>query len=67
METCKTCRWWGTLSGGKSENRECLHPKLCEPSDVTEDAMDLLTTYYSHAGGIFTGPDFGCIHHEAKG
>lgn len=67
--TCKTCRFWGEapawgrLDGKSVIFRDCTNPKLdndAEPDGVYISAMD------GHPHNT-SGPDFGCIHHEAKG
>ncbi len=65
--TCKDCKWW--------ENTPEIKPSLnhqnmgeCENPLLEEIGNDCLS-----AGEVWgspctpaTGPDFGCIHHEAK-
>lgn len=57
MNTCKTCKWWGKIdSYGKCG-------KLTERQDTQYSPDDMLAIGCDE---IFTGPDFGCIHHEGK-
>jgi hypothetical protein len=64
MKTCRTCRWW--------TGRTCSNPKLAEWAIRDEDAIDkfpdsaLATASDDWGSQFITGPDFGCIHHEAK-
>lgn len=67
---CKTCKWWDVWARSKPAGRspmspergKCGHPKVGNGNgDNSDGAMD------SEAyGGIDTGPDFGCVHWEAK-
>lgn len=61
--TCKTCSFWGSHNGPAwlKNQRECHNHDAVGSSD----ADDGLNLDYHH-GLIFTGPDFGCIHHEVK-
>jgi hypothetical protein len=64
--TCKTCKWWGEIQkryGDGSEYAACECPKLDHRygGNDPDGAVDA-----EEYGGIFTGPDFGCIHHEPK-
>lgn len=67
MNTCSTCKWWG--EDDYVGYRDCRHPKLdlkrqwpepLEADGVIDHGMD--------AGyqDLYTGPSFGCVHHEAK-
>ncbi len=61
MNTCKTCKWWGTPKA--IHPQECWHPKMepvISPKDYTDEATAWAGTK------IVTGPSFGCIHWEAK-
>lgn len=63
---CKTCKWWGEVQTNhdtQTQYAKCLCPKLDHRlggngSDGAVDAEEY--------GGIYTGPDFGCVHHESK-
>jgi hypothetical protein len=54
MGTCKECRWWGA--------NLCYSPKNYGPDSGGRDGAESA----SGMEGIRTGPDFGCVHHEAK-
>ena len=69
MSTCDTCRWW------KRDVEECTHPFLDVDNEKgqhlnTVDPCDtgLLASSNGNVpgGNIYTGPKFGCIHHEPK-
>jgi hypothetical protein len=66
METCKTCKHWIPYSG--------KYPKsprgLCQSEKLTEDwwqsyGADMLIYEFREGGVFWTGPDFGCVHHQA--
>jgi len=68
---CKNCRWWGANSQSSDEPLDISHP--CEHEKVGSDSDE---QFPDGCGGfsegskynevIFTGPDFGCVHFEAK-
>lgn len=68
MNTCKTCRYWGEgFYRDDDADRICDHPKHGECVDSNhKGATDLLIYPYSEGASFITGPNFGCIHHEAK-
>jgi hypothetical protein len=63
---CGDCRYWGEQDKAYRHDayRRCTHPKvfdsyykgLCPPDGV----------FCGDAEWIETGPDFGCVHGEAK-
>lgn len=76
LETCKNCRWWWPNKDARNRNYrmkwldenpgreshwDCDNPELnaCIDEGRIPDGM-------SHYEEIYTGPDFGCIHWEAK-
>lgn len=63
--TCKTCKWWGHFLTRRGDGR-CKMP-LHDP-EVDPDLRGSNTMSGGTAGPatIWTGPDFGCIHHEPK-
>ena len=66
--TCKTCRWWGD---SKPYPFGRCHHKHLEVADHTAfvpipSHSGLLVRADGHDHGIYTGPDFGCIHHERR-
>ena len=73
MNTCKDYKWWKPgvwddhpASGGKM--KQCTHRKLFPKGDKVFSGSDTLIDLGSDAGyqDLYTGPDFGCIHHEPK-
>lgn len=70
--TCKTCKWW-------SESEWKPHQEGWRQCDVAEAEgyhqyanktiplpLMMCVDGESYAAKLFTSPDFGCIHHEAK-
>jgi hypothetical protein len=75
METCKTCKHWMPHSN-KYPNHAREDKKaggLCQSETLVEDertwghgyGADMLIYEYSEGGVFWTGPDFGCVHHQA--
>lgn len=71
--TCSSCKWWGSPRDKWASKDE---PKgVCQLLSRKQD-RDFMLDVCSHCtsvsedchscGRIFTGPDFGCIHHEPK-
>jgi hypothetical protein len=57
---CKACRFWDTLIQTHTPTEmfcECVNPAV--RNNTTSDGAAPL-------GDFFTGPNFGCIHHEPK-
>ena len=71
MTFCKDCKWWDQDSGHdeldelgsdyKLLQRHCTNPKVGARGEGSDEASDA-----EGYGGIYTGPEFGCIHGEAK-
>lgn len=74
METCKTCKNWKPKNGNfqmadqrrnEGEGGLCSSDKLCENWGPTSYQPDALVYPYSEGAEAFwTGPDFGCVHHQ---
>ena len=66
MNTCKTCKWWDTepRNVNLSLHRDCLSEKL-QPGNDADGEPDTLG-YYNEGSKFWSGPDFGCIHHEPR-
>lgn len=62
MNRCKTCKWW--QGWHSDERRKCYHNKIDGPEGGLPDG--LFTLSHRPTGETFTGPDFGCVHHEVK-
>lgn len=59
--TCVSCKWWNVMEDKKvpqSEYRECRNPH------VGLMRSSLRGLYAEGCKATFTGPSFGCIHHE---
>jgi hypothetical protein len=73
METCKTCKHWMPYSYwlpkcSASEAKKAGGP--CQSEKLVEDwgdgyGADMLIYEYSEGGWFWTGPDFGCVHHQS--
>lgn len=57
---CKTCRWWKGRDAHTNKQHKCSHQKLATLLSEPLDGAD------GRGNCIYTGPDFGCIHHEPK-
>jgi hypothetical protein len=71
METCKTCKHWMPYPDKHPSNRpsKAKTGGLCQSEKLVEDwghgyGADMLIYEYSEGGGFWTGPDFGCVHHQ---
>lgn len=59
---CKTCRWW---SGGKDTGHLRSICRCIENSGPINDRSGATASGGSQGADIFTGPAYGCVHHEA--
>jgi len=69
VPTCRTCRHWKPDVVQHLPPRVdhlCSHPKLGDDMDVDKSAGDALWYEWAEGGGIYTGPNFGCVHHEER-
>ena len=74
-KTCSSCKYWGKpyeyLEIG-IDARFCQHKMVCQPEYGTRGNRTMTNSgvYTCDEGGLtgelITGPDFGCIHYEAK-
>lgn len=55
---CKTCRHW--------DDRGRRDSAMCECKNSNVLAGDGIDEACSETGCFYTGPDFGCVHHESK-
>lgn len=71
MNRCKTCKWWGSVpdwmqypppAGGCCQNYDKF---LCGDGETYPD--DALVMIMGDMSVLWTGPEFGCVHHEMKG
>ena len=63
MNTCKDCKWWQDVVHRK--HKYCNHPDLMPLDDTADYKLDSLL-YWDKNEKFWSGPDFGCIHHEPK-
>lgn len=70
MNRCATCKHWQAWPYGRDARGAagglCRSAKIGEDGDVRYDA-DALVYPYQEGGEIWTGPEFGCVHWQAKG
>ena len=72
MDRCKTCEHWAPCSSDTSFANRKNDEKaggICRSDKITEDhwgrhGSDWLVYPYQEGGYFWTGPDFGCVHHE---
>lgn len=64
MNTCDTCKWWGAGSWGSTD--EIQSCGKMENRDDTDGERIAFAIDKEGNQGFFSGPKFGCIHHEAK-
>lgn len=71
MNRCKTCRWWADRV--RDDNlRRCSSPYILYLPDARREGVTIRDHYAGYIdaeqfGGDFrTGPEFGCVHWEAK-
>lgn len=65
MNTCDTCKHWGkpaTATPVRGSNRRCQN--VVDKENAEEAATPIHDNYY--LSDLYTGPKFGCIHHEPK-
>ena len=67
MQTCKTCIHWkeideeiNKIKGGICNNTS----KITERWNGKEYQKDSLVYPYTESGDFWTGPEFGCVHHN---
>lgn len=73
MNTCDTCKWWGKATWMHYSFTD-LGMRCCErivynaSSESIADRQPSVMAIHDNFYGceLFTGPKFGCIHHEAK-
>ena len=64
MERCKTCKHW---TGDSFDGfRTCEHPKFHYSYHTTPDEIqpDEIIIEPDEGWGMYSGPEFGCVHHE---
>lgn len=63
MERCKTCKFWREEEELWLGAKECTHAKVACDEVCQEDGVLPLGSYDPEAS-LFTGPEYGCVHHE---
>ena len=67
MNTCNTCKWWGAAKSGPhsyGQHKVCEHIVRNLGVDYSASVSPIHDNDF--LSDLFTGPQFGCIHHEAK-
>lgn len=66
MNTCDTCKHWGTGSWGSNLDVSACGKLETEPAahDIKPDSAYAVDK--QGMAGFMTGPKFGCIHHEPE-
>ena len=68
MSACETCKHWNDTIApyGRREylTRKCENEKFQQGLYLGKEKVDELYYVYDEGGWFFTGPKFGCIHHE---
>lgn len=75
MPRCVTCKHWTpypTKYPEKIRSDGVDDGGICESEKLTEDwggehGADMLVYPYTEGGHFWTGPEFGCVHHQPKG
>lgn len=66
--TCDTCKWWKDR-GDSAVQKKCNSEKtVAFPSPLNSDEAFIYieAIHRREWEGFYTGPKFGCIHHELK-
>ncbi len=67
MWRCKTCRHWDADGEFAQLCRSTEHVARSEPVAIAEGAeLVLVEPHFEGASWIMTGPEFGCVHWEAR-
>jgi len=60
MGKCKSCKF-------RDKSGHCISTKLADDWGQRDDEkQDMLLYDFSEGGGFWVGPEFGCVHHQAK-
>lgn len=71
--TCATCKWWNVLRPHPyqpgTQMRMCMEHcqgslAEAEPAETSVVVFNDEHTEFTTNAGFFTGPAFGCVHHE---
>lgn len=75
MDRCKTCKHWAPCASGSRFTNDENDKKaggICGSDKIAEESCynwqghgaDMLVYSYDEGGEFWTGPDFGCVHHQ---
>ena len=71
MNHCKTCKHWTRFREkypGAYKSPDVDAGGICQSSKLVEEGAhgaDMLVYSYAEGGEFWTGPEFGCVHHQA--
>lgn len=63
MNTCDSCQYWESI-GENDSFGECRHPSITEGRPELNGMAEADSVGYLPC--IYTGPQFGCVLHQAK-
>lgn len=69
MDRCKTCKHWAPCASFAHWGNDKKSGGICSSDKITEDAWqghgaDMMVYLHFEGGEFWTGPDFGCVHHQ---
>ena len=69
MDRCKTCKHWAPCTSAVHWENDKKAGGICMSDKITEDygqghGADMMVYSYIEGGEFWTGPDFGCVHHQ---
>ena len=69
MDRCKTCKHWAPCTSAAHGENDKKAGGICSSDKIVEDygqghGADTMVYSYSEGGEFWTGPEFGCVHHQ---
>ena len=70
MDRCKTCKHWAPCASSIAHwGNDKKAGGICSSDKIVEDygqghGADMMVYPYAEGGEFWTGPDFGCVHHQ---
>jgi hypothetical protein len=69
MDRCKTCKHWAPCASMAHRENYKKAGGICSSDKIVEDrwrgyGADMMVYSYAEDGEFWTGPDFGCVHHQ---
>ena len=69
MDRCKTCKHWAPCASVAHWENDKKAGGICSSDKIVEDrwqghGADMMVYSYCEDGEFWTGPDFGCVHHQ---